>query len=94
MLNESLKNFYEKYWSKPEQSPPSNDPTRPQTLKLLLSTLKKISAQKILDAGCGTGYFCGELKKLNYDVTGVDISEKAILVAKQNHPEVDFFLSP
>lgn len=53
----------------------------------LLHHLHPISDKSILDYGCGYGGFCRFLN-LNYArVTGVDISEKMIRVAKENYPD-------
>lgn len=38
---------------------------------------------KVLDAGCGTGYLVRQLHRKGADVTGVDISEKMIEIAKK-----------
>ena len=38
---------------------------------------------KILDVGCGTGYFSLELARNGYHVVGFDIAEKAIAVARE-----------
>ncbi len=38
----------------------------------------------VLDIGCGSGYGSFKLKELGYDVTGIDLSEKMIELAK-NH---------
>ena len=41
-----------------------------------------IENKQILDAGCGTGYLCRKLTQKNAIVTGVDISDKMIEIAK------------
>src|SRR5690625_1665736 len=41
-------------------------------------------ATSVLDIGCGSGYGTYKLKELGYDVTGIDISEKMVQLAK-NH---------
>ena len=39
---------------------------------------------KILDIGCGGGILCEPLSRLGGQVTGIDVSENAILSAKTN----------
>jgi len=39
--------------------------------------------KKLLDVGSGSGYFMNFMKKKGYDVTGVEISEKAIALCKK-----------
>lgn len=44
-----------------------------------------------LDLGCGYGENCAAFKRLGAEtVTGVDISEKMLAVAKSNYAEIDF----
>ena len=45
---------------------------------------KKINPCKVLDIGCGEGFYSIYLAKKGFDVTGIDISENAIKLAKQN----------
>lgn len=44
----------------------------------------------VLDIACGTGKLASELYKLNYDVTGIDISTDMINTAKSNYPKIQF----
>ncbi len=44
--------------------------------------LKRFTPGKILDIGCSTGEFIEELKKLGWDVYGVDIAENALVGAR------------
>ncbi|WEL23374.1 class I SAM-dependent methyltransferase [Candidatus Nanohalovita haloferacivicina] len=49
------------------------------------------SESKILDLGCGTGLpFDRFLVEKDHQVTGVDISEKHVEMARENVPEADF----
>ncbi len=65
--------------------------------------IKKLITQKfdrsfpkinILDIGCGGGILCEPLAKLGFDVTGIDLSKKAIEVAKKhskkNHLKINY----
>lgn len=49
--------------------------------KVLKMTGKKKG--RILDIGCGFGYFLACMKKYGWDTTGIDINEKVIKFAKQ-----------
>ncbi len=44
----------------------------------------------VLDAGCGTGHYCGRFFRDGYRVTGIDLDPKMIEVASTNWPEVSF----
>jgi 2-polyprenyl-3-methyl-5-hydroxy-6-metoxy-1,4-benzoquinol methylase len=47
--------------------------------------IKKLNTgNKLLDVGSGSGYFLNHMKTRNYDVTGVEISEKAVKLCKDN----------
>ena len=43
-----------------------------------------LKTKEILDLGCGTGRFAIELAKRGYKVTGLDITEEMLKVARQN----------
>lgn len=47
---------------------------------------------RILDAGCGIGTDAGYLKQMGHQVSGIDLSEQMLNIARQNHPRVEFFL--
>ncbi|MFW9940822.1 MAG: class I SAM-dependent methyltransferase [Candidatus Thorarchaeota archaeon] len=61
-----------------------------EQVKLLLKFSSRIPPNgRILDAGCGNGAYSHILSE-NFEVIGVDISEKQIELAKQNAPEAKF----
>ncbi len=64
----------------------------------LLSRVKRELApfhgQSILDAGCGDGRFCFELRSERAEVTGVDYSERALAFARAFNPGVQFHCQP
>lgn len=65
---------------------------------LLWGTLKSVlpaprignRATRVLDVGCGNGAISGRLEASDYDVTGIDLSEKGIDQARQAHPRSRF----
>ena len=45
---------------------------------------------KILDAGCGTGVDVAYMASKGFEVTGVDLSEKMLNIARENNPNTNF----
>jgi ubiquinone/menaquinone biosynthesis C-methylase UbiE len=45
---------------------------------------------KVLDAGCGAGVPVAKILSENFDVTGIDFSEKQVELAKKNVPDATF----
>jgi SAM-dependent methyltransferase len=56
--------------------------------------LAPFHGQSILDAGCGDGRFCYELRSERAEVTGVDYSERALAFARAFNPDVQFHCQP
>ena len=49
-----------------------------------------VNGLTVLDAGCGTGYLSKKLHDQGAHVTGVDFSERMIVIARGLHPGLDF----
>lgn len=45
---------------------------------------------RILDVGCGNGYTAGQFVARGCDVTGIDLSESGIAIARANYPQARF----
>jgi len=45
---------------------------------------------KVLDAGCGNGANAGKLAEMGYHVTGIDLAEDGIMIARKAYPDVQF----
>ncbi len=60
----------------------------PTTLKLL----GNVKDKKILDLGCGPGFYAKYLVMKGAKVKGIDISEKEIEIAKKEVPTVEFLV--
>lgn len=50
----------------------------------MLSLIGDVKHKRVLDAGCGYGFYSILLAKRGAMVTGIDISEKMIALAKNN----------
>jgi len=61
-------------------------------LKIVKNLIKPFNGQLILDAGCGDGRFCYELRDEKVKTVGVDFSERAIKFAGAFNPNVEFFV--
>jgi SAM-dependent methyltransferase len=57
----------------------------------LFSLIPDLAGKAVLDLGCGYGENCAAFKRLGASrVTGVDISEKMLAVARQENPDMEF----
>lgn len=64
---------------------------REKERELLDQLFDRVSGSRVLDLGCGTGLpFDRFLVEKDFDVTGVDISEKHVKMARENVPEANF----
>lgn len=57
-----------------------------EQFELIAAAIRKytaaIMAPKVLEVGCGPGYMSLELARAGFDVTGVDLSEKCVKIAR------------
>jgi 2-polyprenyl-3-methyl-5-hydroxy-6-metoxy-1,4-benzoquinol methylase len=61
-------------------------------LKVVFDLLGRIEFNSLLDIGCGDGRFLYEIRKAYGDIelSGIDYSKKALSLAKQMNPELEF----
>jgi SAM-dependent methyltransferase len=57
-------------------------------------TAKYVTGTKALDFGCGTGRSTRFLRKLGFSVTGVDVSEDMLRIARAKDPSGEYRLVP
>lgn len=82
-MGDSVERFYEIYWGRADAAAPEQDPTTAERERLLLEFLCGLPrTKKVLDAGCGSGYFLQRLQRAGYDVAGIDIAEEALKLAR------------
>ena len=58
-----------------------------QRAKIIAKILKKENINRVLDVGCGLGKVTVHLAKSGFDVTGIDVSEPLIALAKKKAEE-------
>jgi SAM-dependent methyltransferase len=52
--------------------------------------LGNVAGKRVLDLGCGHGWFAGALHERGAEVVGIDGSEQLLAIARREHPNVDF----
>jgi 2-polyprenyl-3-methyl-5-hydroxy-6-metoxy-1,4-benzoquinol methylase len=60
---------------------------KPVALKMMSTEGK---GKRLLDVGCGSGYWANEFSRLGYSVVGVDPSVQGIEIARQKFPQARF----
>ena len=81
------KQYYETFWQNPEADFLHNPLADRRRVEMVVSVLRKNNCQNILDVGCGSGDLVRELCKNGFQAEGMDISEKALEVARKMHPD-------
>ena len=84
-MENKIKNLFDAIYEKPGENPWTNKEPPKELVELIESG--KIKPCKVLDVGCGEGYNSIYLASKGFDVTGIDFSEKAIQLAKNNSKE-------
>ena len=67
---------------------PWNIETPPEILQDLIR-LKKLPPCKIIELGCGAGNYVRYFSRMGFEATGVDVSEKAIEIARELAQKAD-----
>ncbi len=60
--------------------------------KIVMKRFEHFNGEKILDLGCGYGFFTDYFRSIGADAIGIDGSEKMIEIAKERYPMADFFV--
>lgn len=83
-----MEKYYEEYWADPKKAPPNNDTTTSRRVQLLLETVGR--GKRILDVGCGDGLITSKMSDNGNNVTGMDISRRALGEAERKYPRIKF----
>jgi ubiquinone/menaquinone biosynthesis C-methylase UbiE len=82
-----------KLWGqKPTDWADIQEPTGRAGYDFVLNYLSSKQGLSLLDAGCGTGYFCKMADDLGVEVTGMDASAEFIEIAKKRAPGAVFLV--
>lgn len=65
----------------------------PILLQLLIDKLAPKKHQKFLDVGCGSGNYTIALHQKGLSITGLDISEEMLNLARNKYPKMDWILA-
>ena len=84
----SIKDWYEDYWSEPDEYADAHAEIRLRLLRNLLASERR--ALSVLDAGCGLGHVVRALTDDGHDVVGMDVSRTAVEVAARSHEGCEF----
>jgi SAM-dependent methyltransferase len=76
--------YFERIWSELPDGPPERFQERRDFLISALSP-----PQRVIDVGCGAGWFCEALDAAGFEVVGVDVAGEAIRRARERCPSVE-----
>jgi len=87
MSNKNLIKFYDKVYLKGEKKHFTVDDEEGTPTREVEEVLKEINwkYKKVLDVGCGSGFFAHEAAKRGAEVLGIDFSKKAIDIAREKY---------
>jgi len=79
--------YFERLWSEAPDGPPEHFALRRE---FVLEALAPPS--RVLDVGCGAGWFSGALADAGFDVVGVDVAAEPLRRARERFAELEFLL--
>jgi SAM-dependent methyltransferase len=83
------KAYYDQRFGEQSQQLNEEELIRWNAMMKALNELKSDSPLRIAEFGCGRGWLCGRLASLG-EVTGFDLSERAIENARSSYPGIEF----
>ena len=81
--------YFERLWIELPDTPPERFQARRDFLTASLQP-----GSRVLDVGCGAGWFCEALEARGFEAVGVDVAGEAIRRARERCPSVEFALVP
>ena len=91
MAETNATEFYEDYWSRTEQQR-MYGPVARHTRRLIRQAIAGLEYRTVLDVGCGEGSLIRDLasRRAGLDITGTDLSPRAIELAARKNPALQF----
>jgi 2-polyprenyl-3-methyl-5-hydroxy-6-metoxy-1,4-benzoquinol methylase len=83
-MTADLEHYYDEYWRR-EDPPPCADPLAGERARLLGRVLPP--GARVLDVGAGAGDLVAALGAKGHEAVGMEISERAVELARERHPE-------
>jgi SAM-dependent methyltransferase len=84
-----LTTYYNRFYQA-DDFRPYPDPVSRRYLRGLLRRSGAPQGARVLDVGCGTGYYTALLRDIGYTARGIDLSEVAIERARRRYPGIRF----
>jgi SAM-dependent methyltransferase len=79
--------YFERLWSELPDVAPEHFALRRD---FLLETLEPHA--RVIDVGCGAGWFAGELARAGFAVVGVEVAHEPVRRARERFPELEFLV--
>jgi ubiquinone/menaquinone biosynthesis C-methylase UbiE len=79
-----------KLWGARAEDWASQDDTNKPLYESALERLRLRTGDRLLDIGCGTGYFCGLAQEKGATAVGLDATPEFIQIAKERYPNCTF----
>jgi 2-polyprenyl-6-hydroxyphenyl methylase/3-demethylubiquinone-9 3-methyltransferase len=80
--------YFDRIWSEAPDAPPEHFESRRDELIRLLP-----SGARVLDVGCGSGWFAAALRDAGFAVAGTDVAAEALRRARERAAGVEFVLA-
>ena len=91
LTQEQVIEYYDEFYARDDFVYYSRKKTE-KILRVLCARAGCRAGARVLDLGCGTGFYTSVFRQLGYDATGIDISATAIDKARQQYPDARFLV--
>ena len=57
----------------------------------ILSLLRKLNVNRVLDIGAGNGKLCSEILDAGYEIVGLEYDKEGVAIATESYPRIPFY---